>query len=189
MRNYDRYQSTSKPPLILWGKRKREGINSQQGHQSQVTNRLTNGNHVIFLDKNCPYFCFSFSAQLVRLCDNRDFHDPLPQLVTFPLFSPSVKTKEKLKRLLHMDCVQSRLLYAAWKTFSGWFLWFTSIDNYFQTSSLSLKRKQNETLDRVSKYIQAPSDFMREEKMEGVTSQQSHHSQVIQSNLVKVHKP
>ena len=43
--------------------------------------------------------------------------------------------------------------------------------------------------DRVSEYIQAPSDFMREEKREGVTSQQSHHSQVIQSNLVKVHEP
>ena len=42
--------------------------------------------------------------------------------------------------------------------------------------------------DRVKKYIQAPAYFMREGKREGVNSQQSHHSQVIQSNLVKVHK-
>ena len=43
--------------------------------------------------------------------------------------------------------------------------------------------------DRVSKYIQAPADFMREGKKEGVISEQSHHSQVMRSNLVKVHEP
>ena len=42
-----------------------EGINSKQSHHSQV-----------------------ISAQLVRPCGNRDFHNPLPQLVTFPLLSP-----------------------------------------------------------------------------------------------------
>ena len=43
--------------------------------------------------------------------------------------------------------------------------------------------------DRVSKYIQAPADFMREGKREGINSQQSHQSQVIQSNLVNEHEP
>ena len=34
-------------------------------------------------------------------------------------------------------------------------------------------------------YIQAPADFMRE----GINSQQSHRSQVLQSNLVNEHEP
>ena len=34
-------------------------------------------------------------------------------------------------------------------------------------------------------YVQAPADFMRE----GINSQQSHQSQVIQSNLVNEHEP
>ena len=46
--------------------------------------------------------------------------------------------------------------------------------------------------DRISKYIQAPDDFMREGEGKGINSQQSHHSQVsqvIQLNLVNVHEP
>ena len=43
--------------------------------------------------------------------------------------------------------------------------------------------------DQVSKYIQAAADLMREGKREGINSQQSHHSQVIQSKLVKVNEP
>ena len=43
--------------------------------------------------------------------------------------------------------------------------------------------------DWVSKYIQVPDDLVRERKREGINSHQSHHSQVIQSNLVKVHEP
>ena len=61
-------------------------MNQYRAMYKDFYNRLSNGNHVIFLDKNCPYFCFSFSAQLLRPCDNRDFHDSLPQLVTFPFF-------------------------------------------------------------------------------------------------------
>ena len=51
--------------------------------------------------------------------------------------------------------------------------------------------KENKTrnYDRVSKYIQATADLMRERKREGINSQQSHHSQVIQSNLERVHEP
>ena len=45
------------------------------------------------------------------------------------------------------------------------------------------------TYDRVSKYIQAPDDFMREGEGKGINSQQCHQRQVIQSNLVKVHDP
>ena len=43
--------------------------------------------------------------------------------------------------------------------------------------------------DRVSKYNQATADLMREGKREGVSSQQSYHSQVVQSKLVRVHEP
>ena len=43
--------------------------------------------------------------------------------------------------------------------------------------------------DRVSEYIQATADLMREGKQEGINSQQFCHSQVIQSNLVRVHEP
>lgn len=43
--------------------------------------------------------------------------------------------------------------------------------------------------DKVWKYIQAPAGFMREGKKEGINSQQSYQSQVIQSNLVDVHEP
>ena len=45
--------------------------------------------------------------------------------------------------------------------------------------------------DRVSKYILAPDDFMREGEGKGINSHQSHHSQVsqvIQLNLVNVHE-
>ena len=49
--------------------------------------------------------------------------------------------------------------------------------------------KKMRNYDRVSKYIQVPADFMREGKREGINSQQSYQSQVIQSNLVKVHEP
>ena len=37
--------------------------------------------------------------------------------------------------------------------------------------------------DWVSEYIQATADLMREGKRDGINSRQSHHSQVIQSNL------
>ena len=40
--------------------------------------------------------------------------------------------------------------------------------------------------DEVWKYIQASADFMREGNREGINSQQSHQSQVIQWNLVNV---
>ena len=40
--------------------------------------------------------------------------------------------------------------------------------------------------DRVSKYIQAPADFMREGEREGINSEQSYQSQVLQSNLMNV---
>ena len=40
--------------------------------------------------------------------------------------------------------------------------------------------------DWVSKYIQVSDDLMRKGKREQVNSQQSHHSQVLQSNLAKV---
>ena len=43
--------------------------------------------------------------------------------------------------------------------------------------------------DKVYKYIRVPADFMREGKREGINSQQSHQSQVIQSNLVNEHEP
>ena len=42
--------------------------------------------------------------------------------------------------------------------------------------------------DWVSKSIQVPDDLMRKGKREQVNSHQSHHSQAIQSNLVKVHQ-
>ena len=42
---------------------------------------------------------------------------------------------------------------------------------------------------KIWKYIQAPADFMRDGNREGINSQQSHQSQVIQSNLVNVHEP
>ena len=37
--------------------------------------------------------------------------------------------------------------------------------------------------DQVQKYIQAPADFMREGKMEGINSQQSRQSQVPNQTL------
>ena len=40
--------------------------------------------------------------------------------------------------------------------------------------------------DEVWKYIQASADFIREGNREGINSQQSHQSQVIQWNLVNV---
>ena len=43
--------------------------------------------------------------------------------------------------------------------------------------------------DKVWKYIQFPADFIRDDNWEGVNSGQSHHSQVISSNLVNVHEP
>ena len=43
--------------------------------------------------------------------------------------------------------------------------------------------------DHVWKYIQAIADFMKEGKGDGINRQQSHQSQVVQSNLVNVHEP
>ena len=43
--------------------------------------------------------------------------------------------------------------------------------------------------DKVYKYIRVPADLMREGKREGINSQQSAQSQVIQSNLVNEHEP
>ena len=40
--------------------------------------------------------------------------------------------------------------------------------------------------DKVCKYIQAPADFVRQGKREGINNKQSHQSQVIQSNLVNI---
>ena len=34
----------------------------------------------------------------LRPCDNRDFHDPLSQLVNFPLFFPRSENKRELKK-------------------------------------------------------------------------------------------
>ena len=62
----------------------------------------TNKKYVNFLYKNHPYFYFSFSAQLVRLCDNEDYYDPLPQIpvVIFPFFSLG-ENKTKLKNIFN----------------------------------------------------------------------------------------
>ena len=65
MRNYHRVSKYIQATADLMREGKRKGINSQQSHHGQV-----------------------ISAQLVRPCDNRDFHNPLPQLVTVPLISP-----------------------------------------------------------------------------------------------------
>ena len=42
------------------------------------------------------------------------------------------------------------------------------------------KEKKKRNYDRALQYIQATADLMREGKREGINSQQSHHSQVIQ---------
>ena len=59
----------------------------------------------------------------------------------------------------------------------------------FQHPFFPWKENKIRNYDRVSKNIQATADLMREGKREGINSQQSHHSQVIQSNLVRVHEP
>ena len=49
-------------------------------------------------------FCCSFSAQPVRLCDNEDCYNSLPQMVTFPISSLSenkTKLKKKFIRMLY----------------------------------------------------------------------------------------
>ena len=51
------------------------------------------------------------------------------------------------------------------------------------------KENKMRNYDRLSKYIQAPHDFMMERKRDGIKNQHSHHSQVIQTNLVNVHQP
>ena len=51
------------------------------------------------------------------------------------------------------------------------------------------KENKMRNYDRLSKYTQAPYDFKREGKREGIRGQHSHHSQVIQTNLVKVYQP
>ena len=54
------------------------------------------------------------------------------------------------------------------------------------------KENKMRNYDRVSKYIQAPDDVIREGEGKGINSQQSRHSQdsqVIQLNLVNVHEP
>ena len=56
-------------------------------------------------------------------------------------------------------------------------------------SSFSEMKTKVRNYDRVSKNIQATADLMREGKMEGINSQHSHYSQVILSNLVRVHEP
>ena len=61
---------------------KRERINSQHSQHSH------------------PYFCFSFSAQLVRLCDHEDFYNPLLQMVYFPLFLPLWELNKTEKYLI-----------------------------------------------------------------------------------------
>ena len=68
---------------------KRERINSQHSQHSH------------------PYFCFSFSAQLVRLCDHEDFYNPLLQMVYFPLFLPPWKLK-KTEKYLILPCKEKK---------------------------------------------------------------------------------
>ena len=49
-------------------------------------------------------FCCSFSAQPVRLCDNEDCYNSLPQMVTFPISSlrgNKIKLKKKFIRMLY----------------------------------------------------------------------------------------
>ena len=43
--------------------------------------------------------------------------------------------------------------------------------------------------DRVSKYIQAPDDFIKEGKKNGINSRESHYSQVIHLNLGTLREP
>ena len=59
----------------------------------------------------------------------------------------------------------------------------------FQLLLFVLKEKKMRNYDRVSGYIQAPDGFVREGKREGINSQQSHQSQVIQSKVLNVHEP
>ena len=51
------------------------------------------------------FFC-SFSAQPVRLCDNKDCYNSLPQMVTFPISSLS-ENKTKLKKNSYRRCTIS----------------------------------------------------------------------------------
>ena len=59
----------------------------------------------------------------------------------------------------------------------------------FQFPFFLWKENKMRNYDRLSKYTQAPFDFKREGKREGIRGQHSHHSQVIQTNLVKVYQP
>ena len=86
--------------------------------------KYTNGEVIVQIEQrllrylsrqNHPYFCFSLSAQLVRLCDSEDFYDPLSGWLPFLLHSIS-ENKTKLKTIIQMDCVKSRLSCATWKT-------------------------------------------------------------------------
>ena len=85
-----------------------------------------------------------------------------------------------------MDCVPSQPSCATWKTlcWSWRFVWFNSIDNYLATSPLSLKRKQNEKLWLGIKVYPSSRWFDEEREREQVNIHQSHHCQVIKSNLV-----
>ena len=81
---------------------KREGINSQQSHQSQVIQSTwrayINHNRAVHWDFYTYYFFFfSFSAQLVRLCDNEDLYDPSPGWLPFLYYYIS-ENKTELKK-------------------------------------------------------------------------------------------
>ena len=55
-----------------------------------MPHKLRDGNHVIFLGKAISTFVSRLVHRLVRLCDNEDFYDSLPQIkvVIFPPFLP-----------------------------------------------------------------------------------------------------
>ena len=59
----------------------------------------------------------------------------------------------------------------------------------FQFPLFLWKENKMRNYDLLSKFNQAPYDFKREGKRGGIVNQHSHHSQVIQTNLVKVHQP
>ena len=59
----------------------------------------------------------------------------------------------------------------------------------FQFPVFPWKENKMRNYDRLSKYIQAPNDFMKEGKRDRINSQKSHYSQVIKSNLGTVHEP
>ena len=50
--------------------------------------KYPNGNYIVFLHKDIPTFVSRVAHSFFRLCDYEDFNDPVPQIVTFPLFLP-----------------------------------------------------------------------------------------------------